>query len=456
MPIAGYKSGTSVSQQPNLPAIAPENYKALVHDVKDTPLHTLMAYVEGSNWTLDEYFSQVVTEHNDLREIDPEEPNIYQQYITIHNLDIRVDSSLQPSYDQETGITSTVGGANIYASVIPNAADYFCAKSFGQEKALYKVNTVERKSFQQKSVYHIDYTLVGYVNSSALTLYQSLKQKSLRDMYFDRDRLIDGKQSTVRLEDHEKIKTLTSSFNSIVQKYFNLFFNRRYMTLVLPGQEHVIYDSHMVNYLLTILTTDDTPVLQHVRMPPTDHHLYLNQESFWDMMINRDINMLSLIHQKMSLVSRHYFLNLSYGKGAHYSAMDYFVYCKSPDTTYNVKDFPMPYEPSIVDLVQTENRHGTLASVLTERYVTSSINAQILYPFLFDDYYVMSENFYNDTNNKSLLEICVRDYLSKKAINIDYLLKIIEMYPSWARLEQFYYGPVILTLIKQKVSEQYT
>ena len=456
MPIAGYKPTKEPIQQANLPAVVPDNNKPVIHDDKKIPLHALVAYVEGSPWTLDQYYSQITTEHTDLREVDPEEPNIYQQYLTIHNLEIKVDSALQPSYDQETGITTTVGGANVYASVIPNAADYFVAQAFGQEKALYRVVSVERKSFQHKSVYHIDYVLIGYVGSTAAALAQSLKEKSIRDMYFDRDRLIDGKQTTVRLEDHETHKKLIAGYRDIVQNYFRFFFNRRYMTLLLPGQESAIYDPHLVLFLLSVVDTDDSNDVKNVRMPPTDHNLYLNQETIWDAMQKRNYNLIANVHQKMAMVARQQFLSLSFGKGAHYSSMDYFVYCKTPDESYNIKETPKPFETQPLTLIQTENRHGTLASLLTERYTDGTVNAQILYPFMVDDYYVLSANFYNDTANKSLLEICVKDYLKRLTINLKYLLKIIEVYPTWSRLEQFYYGPVIMTLIKQTVKEQYT
>lgn len=456
MPIAGYKPNHEPFQKANLPAIAPSSYSSIIHDDKEIPLHTLVAYVEGSPWTLDEYFSQIVSEHNDLREIDPEEPNIYQQYLTIHNLEIKVDSPLQPSYDTETGITTTVGGGNVYASVIPNPSDYFTAQAFGQEKALYRVVSVERKSFQHRSVYHIDYTLVGYVGSTANALTNSLREKSIRDMYFDRDRLIDGKQTTVRLKDHETYKTLLSAYRSIVQSYFKHFFNRRYMTLVLPGQEFAIYDSHLVMYLLSIVDTDDSNLIQHVRLPPTDHSLYLGQETIWDALYKRNYSFINLIHKKMALVSRQSFLSLSYGKGAHYSSMDYFVYCKTPDESFNVKELPKPTLSEPLELIQTENRHGTLSSLLTETYTDSNITARILYPCMADDFYVLSSNFYNDTNNKSLLEICVKDLLKRLSINLNYLLKIIEVYPNWSRLEQFYYAPIILTLIKQSAVGHYT
>jgi hypothetical protein len=63
-------------------------------------------------------------------------------------------------------------------------------------------------------------------------------------------------------------------------------------------------------------------------------------------------------------------------------------------------------------------------------------------------YYVLSKAFYEDTDDKSDLEILVKNYLTGKDIYQDKLLNLINEYHVWSDIEQFYFTPILLTLIK--------
>ena len=76
MTIANYKPDANPPVQPSTPKSQPSGYKSVVYDDKgNVPLSSLIAYISGSSYSCD-YYKQVVSEHNDLREIDPGQPNI--------------------------------------------------------------------------------------------------------------------------------------------------------------------------------------------------------------------------------------------------------------------------------------------------------------------------------------------------------------------------------------------
>ena len=279
MPIATHKVDATLPVQASIPKIEPTNYQSIVNDDKVIPIKSLLAYIEGSSWNVD-YYKQIVSKHNDLREVDPGQPNIYQQYEKITGLEIRVTTPLNDSYDSDTGITTVTGDGLLYPFIIPNALDYFIADAGDSKKAIFRITTVERKSFNTDSVFAINYDLVGYTDNAA-QIYDDLVTKTIRTYFFNKDRLVDGLQPVIKEEEHNQLVSLSQAYKELVAYYFKTFFNRNVMTLVLPGQEYMIYDSFLVNYLMKLVDTSDAYEIQLVKQITTDNDLYLSQPQFW-------------------------------------------------------------------------------------------------------------------------------------------------------------------------------
>lgn len=454
MPVAGYRPDEQLPTKPNLPQIQPKQYESVVVDDKYTPIKSLIAYVEGAPWTVD-YYSQVVTKHNDLREIDPGSPSIYQQYQKIIGLEIRVSAALTDSYDTNTGITTVSGNGLMYGTVLPNVGDYFITDTGDAKKGIFRLTNVERKNFNRDSAFYIEYDLTGFAETIPET-YTELESKVIRTYYFSKERLIDGLQPLVKEEDHQQIDGLRDSYLNIIKYYFRTFFNRKYMTLVLPGQSFGIYDSFLVDYLLKIVDSFDAEEIRHMKQLPTDFEVFLSQPQLWKLLYERDYDNLTYVNQRMGLVQKNNFNTSSWIRGMAYSNVDYVVYPISPDESSLVKEDPRVKTLSIEEIIETKNVSGVLANMITLQYVEPTKTYQQILPVLIDDYYVFSSNFYLNTVNQSLLEILTKDYLKRQAIDLKKLYALIGTYKTWSRLEQYYYTPILITLIKEADRGTYT
>jgi hypothetical protein len=133
MAIAKFKPGARPSVEPNLPKLAPKEYKSPVRDEKVVPVNKLVAYVSGTEWSTN-YYSQLTAKSNDLREVDPGEHPVYQQYTLINNYSIRVTNALESTYDNTTGISKVSGSGTLFSFIIPNVNDYFTSDA-GQASA---------------------------------------------------------------------------------------------------------------------------------------------------------------------------------------------------------------------------------------------------------------------------------------------------------------------------------
>ena len=454
MGIASFEPGVAVEPTPNLPKIEPASYQSIVNDDNTKPLRSLIAYIEGAPWAVD-YYSQIVSTHNDLREIDPGQPGVYQQYQKINGLEIRVSTPLSTTYDTNNAITGVSGSGLLYPFIIPNISDYFVTDADDQKQGLFRVTNVNRKTFNRDSAFEIEYEMVGYVDVVS-TLYNDLIAKVIKNYYFSKDRLIEGKDPIIRSEEYQNLSSLSGWYQTVVQHYFSTFFNAKYGTLVLPGQDYGIYDSFLVDYLLKITDSFDAFEIRQMKQITIDNDLYLKQPQFWSLMFNRDYLGLLECNTRMEPVNKKAFNSNSFLKGLAFSNLEYILYPDLPDTSSIVHSTPSAKPISLVDLIETTNVNGTLATLLTDTFTDVNTTYPYIRPVTVDDYYVLSSDFYNATANQTLLEQLTKDYLKSQTINLNKLVKLCEKYRTWARLEQFYYGPILLTLIKEADRTQYS
>lgn len=455
MAIANYKPDVNVTVEKNIPKIQPNSYESIVNDDSNNPLLSLIAYIEGSPWSVD-YYSQYISKHNDLRELDTNQPGVYQQYQSIKNFELRVLTALTDSYNSNTSLTDVVGTANFYPYVIPNINDYFITDVGDVEKGIFRVTNVERKSFNHDSVYEVEYSLVGYV-SQQQELYQNLLDKTIKNYYFNKDRLLENLQPIVKEEDQQQIQNLYVLYKDIVTYYFDNFLSSKYYTLVLPGQSDSIYDPFLVDYLLKIVDSRDSDRIKNIRVLPIDGDMFYSQPQLFSLLATKNISGISTCNQNMGYISKDNFNSNSTLRGVFFSYMDYFVYPSTVDISSLIAELPLPRTLEVdYTLSDTVNVSGVDYDTSIDIYTSDTLTTPYIYPVNVDGKYILSNNFYNDTNQKSILEILIRDYLNSNTIDMSMLISLCNKFRSWNRLDQFYYGPLLITLMKQSNKNIYT
>jgi hypothetical protein len=324
MPIASRKPDAAPINRPQLPAIEPASYESIIADDSQRPLNSLITYMEGSPWTVD-YYNQIVTKDNDIRELDPGQVNIYQQYTKIANLEIRVTTALGNTQDTESGLVTVTGVALIYPFMVPNAGDMFVAEATEGRGGVYRVENVERKTFNRESAYSIEYQLVCYTDTDK-TYYDNLEAKAIRTYFFDKNRLLEGLSPNLIPEDYKRLNDLNVFYAELCRFYFKTFYNHDYSTLIVPGQEVAIYDGFLVNYILKIVDTFDAPEVRQVKNLSNEREPFIIQNQFWDALLNRDIGILNTCNREMGLTTiKSFGLDPAFC-GLRYTRLDYIVY----------------------------------------------------------------------------------------------------------------------------------
>ena len=66
--------------------------------------------------------------------------------------------------------------------------------------------------------------------------------------------------------------------------------------------------------------------------------------------------------------------------------------------------------------------------------------------------YVMSKDFYQGlTDGMSHLEVLTYQYFRDEYLNQDVLMELVDDHTNWGVLEQFYYVPILLALLKYSI-----
>lgn len=448
MPVASRKPDSDTTAlKPTLPTIEPKEYQSIVVDDNHLPLNSLIAYIEGAQWTVD-YYNQVVTRDNDIREFDPGQVNIYQQYTKISGLEIRVTTPLTDSQESDSALVSVTGAALIYPFLVPNIGDVFVAEASEGRQGVYRVDNAERKTFNKGSAFSIEYQLVCYVDTDP-AYYQNLEDKTTKTVYFDKQRLTAGLSPTLIEKDFKNLNNLNILYEELCHFYFRTFFSRQFATLIIPGQDYAIYDSFLVKYLLKIVNTTDAPEIRLIKNLSTEDERYLSQDQFWSVMLNRDSTLLDYCNRNMGLtLVKNFGSNPAYA-GLRYTSLDYIVYPIVGDETTKSGHFEHDILATAMSTVMTaKSPSGNIASMLQDTITIQNRAVPYIKPMLSDDCYVLSEAFYNGGVGQCILEAMVNDYLKGNAISVDNLTKVANRYVKWGRLEQFYYIPILLTLIK--------
>lgn len=448
MAIVKHKPTASVGGEPRLPVVDKTTFKGIVADVHDEPPEILLAYLQGMAWTVN-YYGQLLGKHNDIREIDPGQNAAFQQYQKTNALELRVSSPLSSSYDSETGITTVSGSATI-VYIVPNVNDYFIAEAGERELGLFRVTSVERRIFNRDSVYMIDYDLVSYARQDT-DVVKDLEAKVVRTYYYSKDRLAEGMAPVLREKEYNDSIDLSRAYLEVAQRYFRTFFNRGMMTLLVPGQEKKIYDAWVVYFLSQVMDSFEAPELTEMRQISLDHDRYMAQGNLWSCLIQRDYSDVRRIHQKATLASRNYFNKSSWLRGPIYWSIDKYVYPLFSEDKAAVKNLNKITPVFDEGFVTSEGRVEDPSYQTLNTYVTGTGTLPLIKSVLIDDYYVLSKDFYDGTADLSVLEILVRDYLKVETINVDMLKALVRVYPDWPMLEQFYYTPLLLLLIKETI-----
>ncbi len=453
MPIVQKKPSAPPDYVPNIPKIEPERSKSVVVDTKYTPRSSLLKYVEGSPWTVN-YYSQIHDRDNATYSQDPGQNPLYQQYKKIERLELRVSNALTSQQDPDSKGFSVKGSAHLPLAIIPNEGDMFVADVGDGREGVFQIDNSEKKSIFKESVYFIEYTMLYYADAET-SRRKDLEDKVVANLHFVKELAQYGQKSIITTDRYNVLREISFQVTKLKKNYFQFFYSNEYSTLVVPDQEQLTYDPHVVKTLMKIMNTQDVHEFKRMRALNIEDDNYLKLPVVLEALVNRDLDLLYICEQQYGTISTRIFNRDPMTESIFYSGFEKIIYPHPRNDIVDQRWSRSLKGSADGKLVEGSTLAGNTSILLENNVVRNHENKPVvlIHPVTKDDYYIFSKAFYDETDGMSLLEVLAFNYLQREANKPELVLHLMKNCWKWGSLERFYYIPVLLILAANIIKE---
>lgn len=425
MPIAN-STKPIVTPVPEKVQVYSDDYQSIAVDTSETPIASIITYVEGSPWTTDCYYSQVVNKDDELKPLDINISQVNQQYTAIKGLVLKVTAGLTPSQDQQSKQFTVTGTATVYPFVIPNVGDMFVADAGNGRLGLFTVTLAEQKTILKETCYAIEYGMVSIL-SDAQAL--NLKEKTIKTVFFKAERAALELNPVLVEEEALTVDKLKRLRKELIAGYISMFYSLEFKTLKVPEQSTRVYDPFVVELFLRTVDSDEHPTIRRMKELNVDGTIVSEALTWVDGLINLSQSYFTDSFQRVKIAATSWFDYLPHMDGINYSGFDSIVYPDTLDATYEQQSYRKP-----VLIVGLQRR--------------SPLPTHNFFAPITNDRYVFSGSFYNNDHDGTLLEIMVRKMMNQERIASADLFVLIDALKTAAALDKFYYLPILLMIMR--------
>jgi len=451
--------------RPIIDAIAPPEFKSAIVDTMYQPKSELLAYISGMTWVVD-YYSRLLGSSEEAQGLDVSLAAPLQQYDRIWSMELKVQQDLQTTFDDAGGQQMTTGTAHVYPFLIPQVGDMFRVGINDGTEGMFRVTAVRRMSMFKDTVHEIDYVLVSRDDPKYIG---NLDSKVQRTYYFVKDFLLNHQNPMVIQEDYELGQRLANVYYNLIYFYEKQYVSREFRTLIIPDQPAATYDHALTDFVMSTVEEVNGTSIAGIRMMNTGDDSVINSVSLWDMIMRRDPGLREHAYSMAGLTPCKA-LEIPYMRTALMSGMQW----------TNIRHVVYPIDPLLnVDVLGGWEKIRTILTATQvsrlKKRLTSKLwdvkdlpgfiaaaddpvpppppkERPLIHPVDFSKTYVLSQAFWdNDVEGMSLLEFLLNEYLQKKLLRNQDVLKLSEAATRWNRLDQFYLIPIVLLLLRYSI-----
>lgn len=400
--------------------------RTTVVDMERVPKNQMMVYLDGSSWTIIDWFRSLKGKNDPKVLFDPKIENPTQQFDCIHNLELRVTQALERTQDGENKTYTLSGAATVANSVPVNETDLFTADIGDGRIGLFTVTTSERPSNNKLSTYQVQYEMLYELNEFHQ---QVLKTCTVREYYYIKERAFTGGDTLLSPKEYRRFMELGEYIRGIEETYVKRFYNADAQTLLFPDQTWgYAYDVFLTLFVRALglrVVGKDIRIYPHDRVNVKDVETVFSLILKQDALFLQDANRLNRPYQTRS------FRTLQTNNSVGWS--------KIQVTRFFQDDMPLakwegnwePFKP-FTPVLYTLTGNG--------------VELPLFNPITYAPY-ILSEAFYNGEYS-SVLEYGLMLYLTKQPLSSELVVALAAEVHKLPRDSQFYYVPLVYVLLK--------
>lgn len=420
-------------------------FRGVAVDLKWVNRTDLLTNIAGSSWVLKDYYSQVLDTDSQLSGQQLTVSGAYQQYRKIKLMEMKVQQPLSTSQTDQTKGMNLEGSSVVYPFLIPNEGDMFTADIGEGKIGVFRVNLTTKKSIFKEACYEIAYQLDTDQDDKRA----DLDAKTIETYVFWKDNLAIGKNPLLLTTQHQALLTVGEAYEVLCKQYFKRFFSNEYCTMLVPGQLLSTYDHFIVDFLLKMNLTDDCPEIRYVKELAVEGYPAMQMPSIWTALLERNAVWLKTAFKQAGAVPTVIFSAIPLVNSIRYTGIKMAMMPTDADLVTDVflqeRNCPVPASP----LDQGPAPMGGMYRMVQAVNIAQvDGDAEGTIKPIDPNYYVFSQAFYERSDNLSTLEGVVWQFLEREPMDVESLVATADLWPTWGLLEQFYYIPVLMCLMR--------
>lgn len=449
----------------------PQAYKNSVVNSSVTPVEVIAQFISGSNWTVD-YYSQNVGVHEQLKPFDLTQLAAYQSYHRINKLVVKLQGALRPSDDRDLGRMALTGTMVIPPTpgLIPNQYDAFIGDIGEGQAGIFTITSVEKLTTNRSTAWNIEFKLQLPGNESNV---RKLNAKVSQESFYNKDLLILGQNPLLKTPDYNALGELKKYLHEISNYWVSTNYSQEHRSLILPLQGTSIYDQYVVRAAMSIISPETHRYLRSMTQYNCDDFRLTKFTDIYQAIIKCDPTLLYTAFRPWAAISTQILTPSYYQHSVRYSGIkgiivpatanqdadqfnalaEWLVNHRLNVTGVDVGDFyaqnfSCPADPSI----PCEFENVPLPEQGKVQDETGEIVAGMDVPKISYSSYVLPKHFYEgDVENATRFERLVWKMLKREPMDYELVYEFCKHFRKWGKLEQFYYGPILICLIQSSL-----
>lgn len=416
------KVSGEVKQQPDkAPTIHEKEFGHSLVDSRYTNHRSLLSNVTGSPRACT-YYRQVRGKDEEPVTFQLNGMNVYQSYIKVNKLIIKVDGSESYSFDNETGESSSTLEAYCMFDLVPMKGDVLYMDSGDGRAGFYQViEQPQLHTYAKDKVYKISLHMLCFVDEKILN---TLNSRVIKEYFYSADSILNGGSAIIVKDDFFLEKDILEEMALLTQYYMKKFYYEPEKTLNLYDNNNAnynIYDQYLVKFCKCVIPSEFLTGLRTFEYYDIRSNLITGSNqtlSVWDAFLKLNTKLLKIVDRDMWLISVKSLPTSAYYGNLFYSKFNYFI-------SNNPNAYKRPYI----------THSGFFKSLV--------VNVRFLG---FESEYVFSDDFYE--GNKELMdnewERFFYETLDKKLFDKKQILEFANKVYELDEPYQFYYIPILI------------
>lgn len=413
-----------------LPVISDRPDRTMTVDSEYVPSSHLLTHIEGSNWRTKAYYRQLLGLNEEARPQQLGTSAVHQEYERIEGFILKAVTPLAQSQDEETKEFQVTGDGGVYYGLVPNFGDMFIADMADGREGIFTLTRTQRMSYSKAACYEAGWQLVDFNTPEREA---DLETKVVRRLVFDPTML--EMLDTPFLTEQQSVcyRSLDDYSRTLTRLMKERYWTNVVQNYMVPDMASKIHDGFHMEYCRFIDLSDD---LHPINIFQNGQLKYEDVTSIWTLLKELSDDMLPYVCRKFGLVETYKFRNSSVLRGVGFTQFDATLY---------------PQE-NIMEEAEAKRKFPPYCKFISPKplpEITTLSGTPLYAPVDKDEYYVFTQAFYDgDKPSMSVIERLTADMLHDKPVDAMEVQAVCEEVPKMRRLEQYYFIPVLLTLIR--------